>query len=566
MLKELHIRNVAVIEEVTVEFSGGFNVLTGETGAGKSILIDSINLALGGKTNKDLIRGGADFAAVDAVFEVAPELTPSLEDLGIEVEEDQMVLISRKLSAEGKSTCRINGRPAPLAVVKEVGTLLITIHGQNDNQALLSAKTHIHLLDAYGRTESLLNAYKKRYTVVRDLQKKLDNLSTDESEKMRKMDLLRFQIDEIKSAGLKPGEEEELSSRRDFLANVEKIVSGANEAYTSLYGDDYNKSAYDLVTESARSLEEISEYDESLKTFYSTLSSVMADLEDVTHELKNYMDGIDYEQGELDEAEERLGMIYNLERKYGNSIEEILKYYDKIVMEVQTIEHSDELIEELTLELKNETKKMEESAKELSKARLAAARELEQKIMQELSELDMQKVRFSVSVQQHEDSPGNILYDPTGFDRVEFLISSNPGEALKPLSKIASGGEMSRIMLAIKSILADTDVVETLIFDEIDTGVSGRAAQKIAEKISALSHARQILCITHLAQIASMADAHYRIEKHIENEKTATTVTELEETDRVDELARIIGGVRVTELTIENAKEMLDLAASLKGR
>lgn len=566
MLRELHIKNIAVIEEITVEFENGFQTLTGETGAGKSILIDSINMALGGRGSRELIRTGAEFASVDLAFEIEDKATvDKLTELGIDCE-DFTVVISRRIFPDGKSRCHINGRLTPLNVVKEAGVLLLTIHGQNDNQSILSPASHIRFVDEYGNTSDLLNEYKEQYRCLKEIKNSLDELNTDEREKDKLVELLSFQVQEIDAAKLKPGEEEQLEERRSFLQNAELIADSAGGAYYALHGgDESDNGACDAVAEALRKLESAKEYDSRLAEYYDTLSSVMADIDDVTHELRVYVDGVDYSQTELDDVESRLSLIYSLERKYGNTIDDILEYAENSRSRLSAIEKSDERRAELEAELSGAREKLRETAELLSKKRMEAALRLQECIMNELADLDMQKMRFSVSVSPLSEEDGSIRFTANGCDNVEFLISANPGEALKPLSKIASGGEMSRIMLAIKSVLSDTDSVETLIFDEIDTGVSGRAAQKIAEKMGMLAAKRQLLCITHLAQIAAMADYQYLIEKNSDDESTRTTVRLVEGEERKSELARIIGGVRVTELTLNAAQEMLDLAESYKA-
>ena len=566
MLRELHIKNIAVIEEVTVEFNEGFQALTGETGAGKSILIDSINMALGGRGSRELIRTGAEFASVDLAFEINDSETAAyLSELGIECE-DYTVVISRRMFPDGKSKCHINGRLTPLNVVKEAGAMLLTIHGQNDNQSILSQKSHLRFVDEYGVNEELICEYKEQYRLMRDIEKSLDELETDESEKGRLIELLSFQVDEIKAANLKIGEEEALEERRTFLQNAEEIADSAGGAYYALHGGDESENgACDAIAEALRKLESAKGYDAKLSQYYDTLSSVMADVDDVTHELRSYLDGVDYSQQELDEIESRISLIYNLERKYGKNIEEILEFANQAQERLSAIEKSDERRAELSAQLKEQREKLIGIAKKLTDARMNAALKLQENIMNELADLDMQKMRFSVKVAPLEDDEGNIKFSVDGCDDVEFLISANPGEELKPLSKIASGGEMSRIMLAMKSVLSDTDNIETLIFDEIDTGVSGRAAQKIAEKMGMLAKKRQLLCITHLAQIAAMADHQYLIEKNTEDDSTRTTVRVVEGDERREELARIIGGVKVTELTLSAAQEMLDMAKAIRS-
>ena len=566
MLRELHIKNVAVIEEVTIEFNNGFQALTGETGAGKSILIDSINMALGSRGNRELIRTGAEFASVDLAFEIEDrETIERLEELGIDCE-DFMIAISRRIFPDGKSKCHINGRLTPLNVVKEAGELLLTIHGQNDNQSILSPKSHMRFVDEYAGIGELLDEYKEQYSLLKKIKASLKELDTDENEKERLIELLSFQVNEIESAKLKADEEDALLERRAFLQNAEQIAESAGGAYYALHGsDESDNGACDAVGDALRKLEMVKDYDARLAEVYNTLSSVMADMEDATYELRSYVGDVDYSQAELDATEERLSVIADLKRKYGQSVEQILEFAANSRARLETIEKSDEKRAELLHSLDVETKKLAQIADELTKNRMNAAMSLQESVMNELSDLDMQKMRFSVSVAPLTDEMGELRFGADGCDCVEFLISANPGEELKPLAKIASGGEMSRIMLAIKSVLSDTDSVETLIFDEIDTGVSGRAAQKIAEKMGMLAKKRQLLCITHLAQIAAMADHHYLIEKNSAEDSTKTTVFEISGEERITELARIIGGVMVTELTASAAREMLDMAKDYKN-
>lgn len=565
MLRELHIRNIAVIEEAVIAFENGFHVLTGETGAGKSILIDSINMALGERTAKDLIRTGAETATVDMAFELSSPVEARLAQLGIEAE-DGMLYISRQIGTDGKSKCRINGHMAPLSALREASACLLTIHGQNDNQSLLSPKTHMGFVDAYGDYGGLLTEYQAQYQKTREIRERLDRLVTDENEKARRMELLAYQIEEISAARLRPGEEEELEERRAYLTHIEQIVENTGIAYEALYGDELQEAAFDQIATAVHNLEAVQSFDPELGGFYSALSSILAELQDVTHELKSYLGRVDYQQGELDALETRLAVLAEMKRKYGGSVEAALAHLAEAQTQLHEIEDSDAAREALTQELAREEEKLRGLAQRLTDSRTETAVTLQTHIMQELSDLDMQKMRFSVQVEPLLDSEGRLRFTAQGADRVEFLISTNPGENLKPLAKIASGGEMSRIMLAVKSVLADGDIVETLIFDEIDTGVSGRAAQKIAEKICMLAKNRQILCITHLAQIASMADTHFLIEKTWDEARTRTSVTPLTGDARKAELARIIGGVKITPLTLEAAQEMLDMAEALKRR
>lgn len=568
MLRELHIKNVAIIEETSVEFNEGFQALTGETGAGKSILIDSINMALGGRSNRELIRTGAEFASVDLAFEIESDDTiQNLAELGIDCE-DKTVVISRKIQADGKSKCHINGRLTPLNVVREAGALLITIHGQNDNQSILSPKMHIRFVDEYGNNFKLLEEYRTQYEKVREIKTEIAALESDEREKDKLIELLTFQTDEITEAKLKSGEEEDLEERRNFLQNTEQLSESAEGAYYALYGceDGSEGGACDKVAEALKHLETVRGIVPKLDEFCDTLSSVKADMDDVMHELRSFSDTVEYDRDELDSIESRLSLIFNLKRKYGNTVDEIIEYGEKSLARLNDITKSDEKREELKVRLLQELEILDEIASRLTKSRVEAALTLQECIMNELADLDMQKMRFSAEITKLKESDGNTKYTYDGCDNVEFLISPNPGEDLKPLAKIASGGEMSRIMLAVKSVLSDTDNIETMIFDEIDTGVSGRAAQKIAEKMSDLAKGRQILCITHLAQIAAMADSQYLIEKHSDEGKTATTVECIDGEKRIQELARIMGGVMVTDLTLNAAQEMLDMALEYKSK
>ncbi len=562
MLKELHIKNIAVIDEVHVEFSQGFNVLTGETGAGKSILIDSINMALGKRVSHDILRTGCDKAVVNACFEVSDsKILDYVADMGIDTE-DGIIAINRQLTADGKSTCRINGVTMPLGVVREITSLIIDIHGQNDNQSLLDPHSHISFLDEYGNNQDVLDKYKVSYKKMRELEKKISELSSSIEEREKRLELLSFQINEITSAKLKIGEDQELETKRDYLYNMESIVAGSGTAYASLYGGE-EYSAYDLLRQAERSIADISRFSPQLAESYERLKGIIAETQDVASEINSCLSATDFSMAELDMIEERIDTINTLKRKYGNSIEDILSYADSARVEADKIEKSDESLALLNAELENIHSQLRSLAETLTAKRIESARLLENQIMSELSDLDMPKVRFSIEISDCKNDD-KINYTESGKDAVEFLLSTNPGEALKSMSKIASGGELSRIMLAIKSVLSDIGTQDTMIFDEIDTGVSGRAAQKIAEKLSRLAKKRQVFSITHLAQIASMADSHYLIKKTSTDDTTSTTVTLLDVENRIDELARIIGGVAVTDLTRENAREMLSMAKNKK--
>lgn len=562
MLKELHIKNIAVIDEVHIEFSRGFNVLTGETGAGKSILIDSINMALGKRVSHDLIRTGCDKAVVNACFEISDgHLLDLVSDMGIDAE-DGIISINRQLTADGKSTCRINGVTMPLGVVREITAMLIDIHGQNDNQSLLDPHSHIAFLDEYGNNQSTLEEYKLSYKKMRELEREIRQLSSALDEREKRLDLLLFQIDEISTAKLKPNEDKELEAKRDYLYNMENIVSASGTAYAALYGGE-EYSAYDLLRQAERSLSDISRFSPKLTESYERLGSIIAETQDIASEINSCLSATDFSMAELDMLEERIDTINTLKHKYGNSIEEILEYANSARAEADKIEKSDQTLTQLSSELENVQTQLKALADSLTASRIESANLLETQIMNELYDLDMPKVKFAIRISDRMDGK-EINYTDSGKDNIEFLLSTNPGEALKPMSKIASGGELSRIMLAIKSVLSDTGTQDTMIFDEIDTGVSGRAAQKIAEKLARLAKKRQVFSITHLAQIASMADSHYLIKKTSTEDKTSTSVTLLDTQRRIEELARIIGGVTVTDLTRENAREMLDLAKNKK--
>ena len=551
MLERLHIKNIAVIDEAEIEFNKGFNVLTGETGAGKSIIIDSINMVLGERTSKSIIRNGEKKAVVEAMFSIDnPEIIKTLDESGIEVE-DGILIIYRDLNTDGKSLCKINGSMTTASGIREIANMLINIHGQQDNQSLLTPSSHINFLNNYSNLETMLSEYRDCYNKVKEIKEKLNSLQFDEREKERQIDLYSFQIKEIDDAKLVVGEDEQLTERRKFIGGISKISETLNYSHDALYNSE--RSAYDTLSSVTGSFISITEYDSKLNEIYERLNSTSIELEDIIYQIRDYRDSMDFDESEADSIEARLDLINTLKRKYGNTIEEIIKYKNEIENKLYSITKSDEETEKLNKELAIAMNTRNCIATEITKIRKKFATELSEKICKELADLDMSKVKFDVQIKECE-------YNKNGCDNVEFLISVNAGEPLKPLSKIASGGEMSRIMLAIKSIFSDSDPVDTLIFDEIDTGVSGRAAQKIAEKINKIAGNKQILCITHLAQIAAMASTHFLIEKNVEAEHTYTKVTPLDENSRKKELARIIGGAQITDITLQAASEMLELA------
>ena len=557
MLNSLSIKNVAVIDKLDVEFHNGVSVLTGETGAGKSIIIDSINMILGDRANKELVRYGTDKAVVQAIFDAPQAVCDILADNDIDVDDGQIV-ITRQLTKEGKSVARINGMVVTLNVLREISDELINIHGQHDNQALLTPARHVAFLDAYAGNEEYIGKYKEILQKKRQIEKKLASLEMNEQEKMQRIDLLEYQVNEIKKASLEKGEEADLREQREIYANAEQITNSVNEAYTNIYEGDETQSAYDGISIAVDALSKISDLNPQLKTMYDSLSTLMYSLEDTAHELKEFGDTVEFDEQTLNDIEERLDLISKLKRKYGGSIEEILEYMKKAETELNDIKLSDERTNEMKTELLQVTDELRKNGLVLSERRKEAAKVLEGAIEAALHELNMEKAKFSVNIENDES-----FYD-NGMDKVEFLISTNPGEPLKPLVKIASGGELSRVMLAIKSILADTDGVDTLIFDEIDTGVSGKAAMSIARKLSQIGKNKQVLCITHLPQLTSAADNHYLIQKDTDGDMASTTLKELDDEGRELELARIIDGGEVTELALSHAKQMLENARNEK--
>lgn len=553
MLNQLSVRNVAVIDKLDINLHDGVSVLTGETGAGKSIIIDSINMILGDRANKELVRYGTDKAVVQAVFDAPKSVINILEENDIDVE-DETVIITRQVTKEGKSVARINGMVVTLNILREISDRLINIHGQHDNQALLTPIRHITFLDAYADNEEYINRYKGILSKKREIEKKISSLEMDEQEKMQRIDLLEYQVKEIKKASLEKDEEDDLREQRDIYTNAEQITKSVNEAYMNLYEGDEIQSAYDGISIAVNEISQISDLNPQLKSIYDTLNEIMYSLEDTAHEIKEFGETVEFDEQTLNEIEERLDLISRLKRKYGNSIEEILAYLKKAESELNDIKLSDERTNELKEELKNITKELKEKGNVLTQRRENAAKVLEENIEKSLHELNMEKSKFKVNIEND-----GTFYD-NGMDKVEFLISTNPGEPLKPLVKIASGGELSRVMLAIKSILADSDGVDTMIFDEIDTGVSGKAAMSIAKKLAVIAKNKQVICITHLPQLTAMADNHYLIQKNTDGELASTTLKELDEEGRELELARIIDGGEVTELALSHAKQMLENA------
>lgn len=549
MLSSLQIENVAVIQKANVHFEKGLNVLTGETGAGKSILIDSINAILGNRTSKDLVRTGAAKAVIRAAFEdVPPAVLDSLEKAGYE--RSEALLLSREITAEGKSTCRINGMPATAAVLRELCGGLININGQHDSVGLLNPARHEGILDAYAQNSAEYQAYYAIYRELVSVKKALDAMITDESEKQRRIDLLSYQVQEIDDAGLTAGEEQTLESRRKVLANASTIRDRIAQCYALLSGGDEAPGAVDLLGEASNAVDAAAQLDGELSAGAGQLLDLYYTAKDVAADLIGRLDAYDTNDAELDEIEQRIDLIYKLRRKYGDTVEDILAFGERARKELEMIQSSQERVEHLQKEQRRLYTLAREKAEALTQTRLKAFDELNKRISGTLDFLNMPGVRMTL---RHSRGP----LASHGQDSVEFYISTNPGEAPKPLAKIASGGELSRITLAIKNAMADKDAVPTVIYDEIDSGVSGKAASRIGEVLRQSAEGHQLLCITHTAQIAALADCHLLIQKNITNERTYTEIHPLDENGRVEALARLISGDHVTELSLANAREML---------
>ncbi len=549
MLSSLQIENVAVIQKANVHFEKGLNVLTGETGAGKSILIDSINAILGNRTSKDLVRTGAAKAVIRAAFEdVPPAVLDSLEKAGYE--RSEALLLSREITAEGKSTCRINGMPATAAVLRELCGGLININGQHDSVGLLNPARHEGILDAYAQNSAEYQAYYAIYRELVGVKKTLDAMITDESEKQRRIDLLSYQVQEIDDAGLTAGEEQTLESRRKVLANASTIRDRIAQCYALLSGGDEAPGAVDLLGEASNAVDAAAQLDGELSAGAGQLLDLYYTAKDVAADLIGRLDAYDTNDAELDEIEQRIDLIYKLRRKYGDTVEDILAFGERARKELEMIQSSQERVEHLQKEQRRLYTLAREKAEALTQTRLKAFDELNKRISGTLDFLNMPGVRMTL---RHSRGP----LASHGQDSIEFYISTNPGEAPKPLAKIASGGELSRITLAIKNAMADKDAVPTVIYDEIDSGVSGKAASRIGEVLRQSTEGHQILCITHTAQIAALADCHLLIQKNITNERTYTEIHPLDENGRVEALARLISGDHVTELSLANAREML---------
>ena len=547
MLSLLHIENIAVIERADISFNQGFNVLTGETGAGKSIVIDAISAILGERAYRDMIRTGTEKASVRGVFTGVPEL-PWFAENGVEY--DPETVIMRDVHLDGKNVCRVNGSLVTVSILHKLGIQLINIHGQHDSASLFDEDNHLTFLDAFADNEPIRQAYSEKYTAVSKLRKDIDRMTMDEGEKLRRMETLKFQIAEIEKADLKAGEDEELEARRKLLQNAEKLSNGMDEAVELLYGGEDSDGASGMLAEAERALARISRFSDSFQALHDRVADLMYQVQDVAEEVRDTRDDLSYSADELEQIESRLDVIHRLRRKYGVNCEDILEYLEKAKKELDEIEFADDHLERLKKKLVKAEKEAWDAAMVLRENRKQTAETISQRILTELTQLDMPRVQFECVFRELE-------LTPNGADAVAFYMSANAGEALKPMSKVASGGELARIMLAMKNVLAEKDQVNTLIFDEVDTGVSGRAAQKVAEKLRSVASHKQVLCVTHLPQLAALADTHLLIAKSERDGRTYTSVTHLDIEGRKKELARIIGGTHITETTLKSAEEML---------
>ena len=549
MLSLLHIENIAVIECSDISFDRGFNVLTGETGAGKSIVIDAICAILGERAYRDMIRTGANKACVRAVFTEVPEY-PWFAENGVEY--DPETVIQREIYLDGKNICRVNGSLVSVSILRKLGIQLINIHGQHDSAQLFDENNHLTLLDAFASNEALRDEYAQAYQAVSSLRSEISRMTMDEGEKLRRMETLKYQIEEISKAGLEIGEDERLEQRRKLLQNAEKLAASLDTATDCLYGGDETEGAASLLAQAQKELSRVGRYTDALSGLLEKVTDLMYQVSDAAEELRDARDELSYSADELERIEQRLHTIHKLRRKYGADCGEILEYLEKAKAELDEIEFSDDHLEKLKAKCAKAEDAAWALAKQLRQNRKAAAETLRGQILTELAQLDMPRVQFDCQFTQLE-------LGINGADAVAFYMSANAGEALKPMSKVASGGELARIMLAMKNVLARQDRVDTLIFDEVDTGVSGRAAQKVAEKLRSVAATKQVLCVTHLPQLAALAQTHLLIAKSERDGRTYTTVTPLDIEGRKKELARIIGGSKITETTLKSAEEMLQL-------
>lgn len=549
MLSQLYIQNVAVIEKAQVSFEKGLNVFTGETGAGKSIVIDAINAVLGNRTSRDLVRTGASKALVTALFEqISDETKERLLSLGFEPEEDGTLLLSREISVDGKSSCKIGGRPATVSILRETAQSLINIHGQHDNQLLLSPQQHLEYIDQFGKTGALLKEYRVEYAYFTEIQQKLRALAMDEREKAQRLDLLSYQVNEISAAALHVGEEEELQAAKKKMDNHAKILQSLHAAHDLLAGTEESDGILSLLDQTIQQMDGLADFYPQLGT--DRAMDIRYELDEICETLRDALSEGEMDPEEQNRVEERLDLIFRLKRKYGQTVEEILAFEEQARQELDSITRSEELEAKLQQEQERSNRRLLELAQRLSQTRREAAARFQQQVCEELAFLDMPAVKFLVHAQTADP-------DETGIDRMEFYISTNPGEPPKPIGKIASGGELSRIMLSLKNVIAEGDRVGTLIFDEVDAGVSGRAAQKVGRKLKQASLGRQIICVTHLAQVAAFADTHLFIQKSVKAGRTFTTISALSQEERVYELARIMGGEEISSTVLAGARELM---------
>lgn len=559
MLISLHVKNLALIEETEVNFKEGLNILSGETGAGKSILIGSINLALGARADKDMIRNGADYALVELVFQIEDNsILAAIKELEIPVEEDGIVIIQRKIQ-QNRSLCKICGETATTKQIKALSELLIDIHGQHEHQSLLYKKNHMEILDAFAgeELEKLKVKIKESYHTYTSLKKELEAFCVDDSAKAKELSLAEFEYNEIEEAGLTEGEDDELETRYRKMSNSRQIVEAAARAYQLTGNGD--QTAADAVGHAVRDLRSIEQYDERAKTLADELENIDALLGDFNREIAEYLTDMEFDDEEFVQAENRLNLLNHLKLKYGGSIRQVLDYQQELAAKIEKLNNADAHRAHLESQIEKTYVELTEVCAKATKVRKAEAKKLSADMVKALTDLNFLEVKFEIQVREKEEIAAN------GADDVEFMISTNPGEPMKSLGSVASGGELSRIMLAIKTVLASRDRIPTMIFDEIDTGISGKTAWKVSEKLGALSRSHQILCITHLPQIAAMADAGFKISKQVVNNKTVTTITDMSQTDMVEELARMLGGENITDAVRENARELIRLAQDKKG-
>ena len=557
MLSLLHIENIAIIESADISFDHGFNVLTGETGAGKSIVIDAISAVLGERTSRELIRTGAKSALVTAVFTDLSEME-WLEEHGIPSQGEEL-LLQREIQGDGKNVCRVNGRPVTVAQLRDLGRRLLNIHGQHDGQQLLDPTCHLGYLDSFGKTAPLLSAFHESYNAMSALKRRISSLEMNEAERERRVDTLTYQIAELERAELKEGEDEELNDRKQLLRSAGKLTQALDGAEYALSGDENRPGACGLIADAEGELRSVSRHSSQMAELAEKLTALRAAADDIQEYLWDMRRELDFSPDELDRLESRLDVLYRLKKKYGSTVGEMLSYLERSRAELEEIQVADDTIANLRVELDKVRAEAIKRGKVLSEARQKAALSLQKRVEEELRQLDMPKVRFET---QFLPNGGEDGMDATGMDQIQFLMSANVGEALKPIQKVASGGELARIMLALKNVLAEDDGIGSLVFDEVDTGVSGRAAQKVAEKMSDVARHKQVLCVTHLPQIAAMAHTHFSVQKGERDGRTFTRVEQLNRSGREDELARLLGGANVTDTLRESARELLDYAAA----